>query len=58
MANKNLKKHYKKQQDTLGKAIDDAATGLTNVASGLIGGLFSAAAESVKDSLFKDEDDE
>ena len=58
MANKGIKKHYKKQQDVLGKAIDDTATSLTNVASGLIGGLFSAAAESVKDSLFKDDNDD
>lgn len=58
MANKGIKKHYRKQQDVLGKAIDDTATGLTNVASGLIGGLFSAAAESVKDSLFKDDNDD
>lgn len=58
MASKNLKKHYKKQEEVLGKAIDDTASSLTSVAGGLIGGLFSAAAESVKESLFKDDDEE
>lgn len=58
MARNNLKKHYKKQEEVLGKAIDDTASSLTSVAGGLIGGLFSAAAESVKESLFKDDDED
>jgi len=58
MAKSNLKKHYKKQEEVLGKAIDNTASSLTSVASGLIGGLLSAAAETVKESLFKNDEED
>lgn len=55
---RSVKHYYKKKEQTLGKAIDDTASSLTGVASELIGGLLSAAADSVKESLFSKEDNE
>jgi hypothetical protein len=55
---KNVKHYYKQNEDKLGKAIDDSATSLSNVVGGLVGGLFSAAADSIKECLFKEDENE
>jgi len=52
----NIKKHFKKKEQHISKAIDDTASSLTEVGSGLLGGLISAAADSIKESLFKEDE--
>jgi len=54
----NIKKHLKKKEQPLSKAIDDTASSLTEVGSGLLGGLLSAAADAVKESLFGEDKDD
>lgn len=55
---KNIKKHLKKKEQPISKAIDDTASSLAEVGSGLLGGLLSAAAESIKESLFGEDENE
>lgn len=57
MAKNNIKKHLKNKEQNLSKAIDDTANSLTEVGSGLLGGFLSAAADSIKDSLFGEDED-